>query len=113
MVEVGDIVFLKNICFYDGQIDHAFSKGRPCVYLGELDGKMYFIPLAGAQNKQEYLRKIYPDYENGLKKVSRPNIHLLIEKPIAYYTIQGSLSANDIKRIFINIKTYYKMVLKK
>ena len=113
MVEVGDIVFLKNICFYDGKVDHAFSKGRPCVYLGELDDKMYFIPLVSSENKQAFIRKIYPDEENGLKKVSGPNIHSLIEKPIAYYVAKGSLSSNDIKRIFKNIKSYYKVVLKK
>lgn len=113
MIEVGDIIFLKNICFYDGKVDHAFSKGRPCVYLGELDDKMYFILLVSSENKQAFIRKIYPDEENGLKKISGPNIHSLIEKPIAYYVAKGSLSSNDIKRIFKNIKSYYKVVLKK
>lgn len=112
LIEVGDIIFLKNICFYDCKVDHAFSKGRPCVYLGELNDKMYFIPLVSSENKQAFIRKIYPDKGNGLKKVSGPNIHSLIEKPIAYYAVQGSLSANDIKRIFKNIKSYYKVVLK-
>lgn len=112
MIEIGDIAFLKNICFYDGKIDHAFDRGRPCVYLGELNDNMYFIPLVCAKNKQDFIRKIYPDKKNRLRKVSGPNIHSLIEKPIAYYSVQGSLSTNDIERIFTNIKAYYKVLLK-
>lgn len=114
MIEKGDIVLLKNICFFDGKIDHAFNSGRLCIYLGELNERMYFIALANASNeKQKFLRKIYPNKENNLKKVSRPNIHSLIEKPIAFYEVHGRLSDKDLNRVFLNIKSYYKVILKK
>lgn len=113
MIEKGDIVLLKNICFFDGKIDHAFNKGRLCIYLGEFNDKMYFIAIANANNNEhDFIRKIYPSRENKLKKVSRPNIHSLIEKPVAYYQVKGHLSSYDLKRIFLNIKAYYKVILK-
>lgn len=33
-MEVGNIVYLKNICFDNGTADHACLVGRPCVYIG-------------------------------------------------------------------------------
>ena len=41
-----NIVKIRNICFKDGIVDHSYKVGRPCVFIGEVDEKMYFIPLS-------------------------------------------------------------------
>lgn len=85
-MEVGNIVYLKNICFGDGTADHACLVGRPCVYIGELDERMYFIPLVSIhKDKYKSESRIYPTKKNKLQKVSHPNVRVLIEKPIAFY----------------------------
>ena len=68
-MKIGSIVNIKNICFRNGEVDHSFNRGRPCIYLGELEDKMCFMPLIKCKFLKNKVKKIIkPTYENGLKK---------------------------------------------
>lgn len=112
-MELGSIVFLKNICFKEGVVDHAYDIGRPCVFIGELSDKMYFIPLSGVKNLKykNHLRGILrPNKNNNLSKVCHTNIKELIEKPIAFYEEKGYLNDNELYNLFNDIKIYYSEI---
>ncbi len=112
-MEVGNIVFLKNICFKEGVVDHAFDRGRPCIFIGELDEKMYFVPLASVKNLKyrDRLRGILkPNKNNNLTKICHTNVKELIEKPIAFYEIKGYLNDEELFNLFNDIKIYYSTI---
>ena len=104
MLSVGSIVKLKNLCFDNRQADHAFKVGRPCVFIGEDENNMYFLPLTSNHHEVD---KIEPDKYNDLKKPSSINIRQLIIKPIAYYNERGVVAEKHIIRAFEDIKKYY------
>ena len=110
-MKIGSIIYLKNICFRDGTIDHSFTIGRPSIFLGELEDNMYFMPLSNIKTLKHKVRIIIkPSRLNGLTKVSHPNLREVVEKPIAYYEAIGILTKEEILKVFIGIKKYYKMV---
>lgn len=112
-MEIGSIVKIKNICFRGGVVDHSLSIGRPCMFLGELNDKMYFMPFTNTKTLKHKVRTIIkPNKQNGLTKASHPNLREIIEKPIAYYEDIGTLTNEEIKKIFIDIKKYYTEIFR-
>lgn len=110
-MKIGSIVNIKNICFKDGKIDHSFKSGRPCIFLGELEDNMCFMPLTNTKTLKHHVKTIIkPSELNGLKKVSHPNLKELIEKPIAYYEELGCITEKEIINVFNGIKGYYKEI---
>lgn len=110
-MKIGSIVNIKNICFRNGEVDHSFNRRRPCIYLGELEDKMCFMPLSNVSSLKHHVKTIIkPTYENGLKKTSHPNLRELIEKPIAYYEEIGIISDDDVIKLFKGITSYYTEV---
>ena len=107
MINVGDIIAIKNICFDEKILDHAFKLGRPCIFIGEYGENMYFVPISS--NGKSYL-KIKPTKENNLTKLCAINVKQIIEKPIAFYEAHGRLSDEDIANMFISIKRYYRKI---
>lgn len=111
MIEVGNIVYFKNIIFEESKIDHSFNKGRPCVFLGELDNKMYFMPLSNVTTAKKYHgHHIKPNRENELKKVSHLCIRELLEKPMAWYNFYGYLDDVTLDDIFDNIYKFHNKI---
>lgn len=110
-MKIGSIVNIKNICFRDGKIDHSYKSGRPCLFLGELEDKMCFIPFTNTHTLKHPVKTIIkPSELNGLNKISHPNIKELIEKPVAYYEELGCITEEEIIGVFEGIKGYYKEV---
>lgn len=57
-MKIGSIVFIKNIVFDGKEVDHSFNKGRPCIFLGELEDNMCFMPLSNVYNEiQKHYKK--------------------------------------------------------
>lgn len=72
---------------------------------------MCFMPLINVSSLKHHIKTIIkPTYENGLKKVSHPNLRELIEKPIAYYEEIGIISDDDVIKFFDGIINYYKEI---
>lgn len=51
MVGLGSIIIVNNLIFenmrdHKKYVDHAFSRGRPCVVLHFDKEKIYFVPLS-------------------------------------------------------------------
>ena len=104
MLNVGDIVKLKNICFEAKEVDHAFRIGRPCVFVGEDDNNMYFLPITSNHKNND---KIVPNEINNLTKVSSINIRQLITKPVAFYDARGRIEEKYLIKAFDCIKKYH------
>ena len=105
-VEIGSIVKIKNICFKDGIVDHSYKQGRPCIYIGEVDEKMYFMPLSTAEPEKNYV-KFRPNERNNLKKFSQINVRNVIEKDLHFVNPTGYLDEEDLVLIFNSVKKYY------
>lgn len=109
-MQIGDIVSFKNICFDDG-IDHCFKNGRPCIYIGEINEKMYFVPLTNVETlKHKITYIIKPTKENRLKKDCHPNYRQLLEKKASFYETMGYLNDDEMIDFFQNILKYLKEV---
>lgn len=109
MIEIGSIVKIKNICFKDGIVDHSYKQGRPCVFIGELDEKMYFMPLSTAELEKNYV-KFRPNEKNNLMKMSQINVRNVIEKDIHFLNPTGYLDEEDLVMIFYSVKNYYTTI---
>lgn len=110
-MEIGDIVNLKNICFVEGNIDHAYRKGRPCVFIGEDDEHMYFLPLSNTKkvkNKKGVF--IEPNKDNNLLKTSHLNYKQLIIKPIAFYAVRAFIDKDTMYKIFVEMTKFFKEI---
>lgn len=108
-INIGSIVKIRNICFKDGIVDHSYKVGRPCVFIGEVDEKMYFIPLSHMEKSKNY-ESIMPNDFNNLRKPSQINVRNVIEKDLFYPEITGELFDEELEKIFNSIKKYYKTV---
>ena len=106
-MNVGDIVYFKNLIFDNKVIDHSFNIGRPCVYLGEKGDNMYFVSLTNVDTlKHNVVHVIKPDKENNLKKPSHANFKNIVEKPVGFYESDSYLSDEDTELLFKNIFKY-------
>lgn len=108
-MKFGDITILKNICFSDGIVDHSYKFGRPCIYIGEDFEYMYFVPLSSLNYKiKERCFVLYPNKENNLLKKSRIRASELVQRPIAFYELYGSLDYFEIQKLINALKLSYK-----
>ena len=111
-MEVGDITVLYNIVFdkktkSGERVDHAMKQGRPCIFIGEIDEKMYFLPIM-KHIEGQYNTIIEPTKENKLSKKSMVNILNIIEKPIAFYSTHSYIDEKIMLDIFNRLLKYYK-----
>lgn len=105
-MELGDIVILKNIVFYNRdnthEVDHAFINGRPCVYIGEYEDSMYFLPITrvipGKENKFFNI-VIDKNTHNKIKKDCKISFSTIIKKPIAFYKVVDYLEDSVIEEL--------------
>lgn len=112
-MQVGDIVYLKNIVFEGSKVDHAFDKGRPCVYIGNLNGKMYFVPLTNVYTlKHNIPYTIKPNKCNGLRKESHPNFKQIVEKKESFYEVYGYLIEQEMIKLFKDAILYISEIRK-
>ena len=116
-MQVGDIVYFKNIVFDGGKADHAFDVGRPCVYIGTLNGKMYFVPLTNVYTlKHNIPYTIKPNRQNCLRKESHPNFKQIVEKKESFYEVSGYLSEQEmimnLQEQITDAKTSHKQKVK-
>lgn len=93
-MELGDIVILKNIVFYNRdsthEVDHAFINGRPCVYIGEYEDCMYFLTISRfikGEEKKFFNIIINKNTHKKMKKDCKINFSTIIKKPIAFYEV--------------------------
>lgn len=108
-MKAGDIVHFELILFDDGLVDHPTKKGRPCVYIGEKDDVMYFIPLRRMQKKKYDLScYVLPDKYNNLKVTSLVNFHTIIEKQARFFSSNGYITDDIMYDIMRQIVLYFK-----
>lgn len=106
-MQVGDVVYLRNIIFEGREVDHAFDKGRPCVYIGDIDDKMYFVPLTNTSTmKYKVPIIISPNKRNGLRKECHPNFKQIIEKRTSFYEVFGYLTEQEMIKFFEDALLY-------
>ena len=110
-MRAGDICYLENIIFENNgkkHLDqHSLFTGRPCVFVGETDEKMYFFPIIDFDDKFKG-NIIEKTPENRLKKKSVIDAATIIEKPIAYYEKRGYISTKEMLQLYRNILYYYR-----
>ena len=116
---VGDLVKFKNMVFssyakhgklklkYDP--DHAFLRGRPCLYIGTYNDKMYFFSLS---NNKSYANKyiIVPNNDNKLSKPSVVGYSNIIIKDASFYEITGYINEKDMCNIFKDMFLFYEEI---
>ena len=107
-MNVGDIVCMELILFNNG-VDHNSKSGRPCVYIGEKNDVMYFIPLSSVKNKNKHMSyHIMPDGLNKLRKPSLLNLHTIIEKRPQFFKVDGYIKDSEMKILMKTIISYFK-----
>ena len=105
-MNVGDIVCMELILFKNG-VDHSSKNGRPCLYIGEKNDVMYFIPLQSIKNKSKGYH-INPDNYNKLKKTSILNLHTILEKRAQFFKIDGIIREEEMDKIMRILVSYFK-----
>ena len=105
-MNIGDIVCMELILFKNG-VDHDSKSGRPCVYIGEKNDVMYFIPLQSVKNKSKgyYIK---PDNYNKLKKTSILNLHTILEKRAQFFKVDGIVREEEMETIMKILVSYFK-----
>lgn len=103
----GSIVNIKNIIFNGNVVDHAMCVGRPCIFIGELNEKMYFLPLTSNYNYDLDV-VLEPNKINHLKKKCGINIKTIVEKPACCYEVIGEISNYQLYRMYKMLLLYYK-----
>ena len=107
-MNVGDIVCMELILFKNG-VDHDSKNGRPCVYIGEKNDLMYFVPLSSVKNKNKHMGyHIKPDVHNKLRKPSLLNLHTIIEKRPQFFKIDGYIKDSEMRILMKTIISYFK-----
>lgn len=107
-MKAGDIVYFELILFNNG-VDHPSKRGRPCVYIGEKDNIMYFVPLMSLKNKNYNLSyHILPDKYNNLKVTSLVNFHTIIEKQARFFSSDSYIVDDIMYDIMRQIVLYFK-----
>ena len=109
-MNVGDIVCMELILFKNG-VDHYSKYGRPCLYIGEKNGIMYFVPLMSLKKKYKNLScHIEPDKDNKLRKTSVLNLRTIIEKRPQFFGVDGHIDDFKMEDIMKTIVAYFKKV---
>lgn len=107
-MELGGIVIFKNIVFRNRniskthEIDHSFYSGRPCIYIGEYDDNMYFLPITSPDLRREQKSfdvMIRQRDHSRLSKDCKVNFVNIIKKPIAFYNQIDFLNESEINEM--------------
>ena len=113
---VGDIVYFSNIIFekayYNDEnvilVDHCSHNGRPCIYLGQIDDKMYFIPITGNNKYSDMGVCINVTKSNRLLKPSYLVLNNIICKESSYYYTKGFINEHVMYDLFKKFIDYYE-----
>lgn len=112
-LEVGSIVYIKNICFERSgnnkfTVDHAYRNGRPCVYIGEKNNKDYFLPISHDVPHLTRRNHLKPDDNNNLAKISMVNFYKIIKLNPCYHEVEGVLSLTDMLTVSSKAVAFFK-----
>ena len=111
-MRAGDICYLENIILENNGKKHldgySLFTGRPCVFIGETDEKMYFFPIIEISDENQKGTIIEKTPENRLKNKSVIDTYTIIEKPIAFYQTRGHISTKEMLQLYKNLLFYYR-----
>lgn len=131
---IGKIIFVNSFIFDNGQLDHAWNTGRPCLVIDADEEYEYVLPITHEIKEQFYHEFYYInelDYEDiylnriiesalnyrtkkGFKHATTVSgyVNLLKKYPIqiAYRDEVGKLNKNTFESIIVKYKNYHHMI---
>lgn len=106
MYSVGSIIIVKNIIFKNGNgnFDHSYKNGRPCLVISITDDKVYFVTLSSKNYGRKYDSEIEINSKY-CKKNSIVKVGNIYCRDRYYYEEKFKLSDVDLLKI---LKYFYQ-----